>query len=94
MESLVHDENGQLVTATLMDYALPRADWVPPIRVVLMDHAPGPNPLGVKGAGETGTSGVGAAIANAVANALGADAAIGRLPLTAAVVRRASRAVN
>jgi CO/xanthine dehydrogenase Mo-binding subunit len=92
MERLVHDENGQLVTATLMDYALPRADWVPPIRVVLMDHAPGPNPLGVKGAGETGTSGVGAAVANAVANALGDDAMIGRLPLTAPIVSRASRA--
>ncbi|HMH48814.1 MAG TPA: molybdopterin cofactor-binding domain-containing protein, partial [Candidatus Acidoferrum sp.] len=92
MEDLIHDESGQLLTGTLMDYALPRADFVPPIRVVLLDHAPGPNPLGVKGAGETGTSGVGAAIANAVANALGAGAVIRRLPLTSAVVSSASRA--
>ena len=90
MEDLVYDDHGQLLTGTLMDYALPRADFVPPIRVILLDHAPGPNPLGVKGAGETGTSGVGAAIANAVANALGEDAVIRRLPLTAAVVSSAS----
>jgi CO/xanthine dehydrogenase Mo-binding subunit len=94
MEDLVHDESGQLLTGTLMDYALPRADFVPPIRVVLLDHAPGPNPLGVKGAGETGTSGVGAAIANAVANALGDGAVIRRLPLTSAVVSSARRAVE
>jgi CO/xanthine dehydrogenase Mo-binding subunit len=91
MEDLVYDDHGQLLTGTLMDYALPRADFVPPIRVILLDHAPGPNPLGVKGAGETGTSGVGAAVANAVANALGEDAVIRRLPLTAAVVSSASR---
>jgi carbon-monoxide dehydrogenase large subunit len=69
-----------------MDYALPRADRLPPIEVVLLDHAPASNALGVKGAGETGTSGVGAALANAVADALGPDVAIRRLPLTALVV--------
>jgi CO/xanthine dehydrogenase Mo-binding subunit len=90
MESLVYDDHGQLLSGTLMDYALPRADLVPPIRVVLLDHAPGPNPLGVKGAGETGTCGVGAALANAVANALGAGVAIRRLPLTASMVRGSS----
>jgi CO/xanthine dehydrogenase Mo-binding subunit len=87
MEHLVYDAGGQLLTGTLMDYALPTADRVPPIEVVRLDHAPGPNPLGVKGAGETGTSGVGAALANAVANALGDAAAIRRLPLTAEIVK-------
>jgi len=87
MENLVYDASGQLVTTTLMDYAIPTADIVPPIEVVLLDHAPGPNPLGVKGAGETGTSGVGAALANAVANALGHDVSIRRLPITASVVK-------
>ena len=66
---------------------------MPSIQVVLLDHAPGPNPLGVKGAGETGTSGVGAAIANAVANALGDDAVIRRLPLTAAAVKAGGREI-
>ena len=83
-EDLVYDATGQLLTGTFMDYALPRADQLPPIEIVLLDHAPGPNPLGVKGAGETGTSGVGAALANAVADALGVP--IRRLPLTAPVV--------
>jgi len=87
MEELVYDAGGQLLSGTLMDYALPRADGLPPIEIVLLNHAPGPNPLGVKGAGEAGTSGVGAALANAVANALGADGAIRRLPLTAPSVR-------
>ena len=87
MENLVYDAGGQLLTGTLMDYALPTASGVPPIEVVRLDHAPGPNPLGVKGAGETGTSGVGAAVANAVANALGGAARIRRLPLTALAVK-------
>jgi CO/xanthine dehydrogenase Mo-binding subunit len=91
MESLVHDAGGQLLTGTLMDYALPTAAVVPPIQVVLLDDAPGPNALGVKGAGETGTSGVGAALANAVASALGDTAVIRRLPLTAASVASALR---
>jgi CO/xanthine dehydrogenase Mo-binding subunit len=87
MEELVYDAGGQLLTGTLMDYALPRADRLPPtIEIVLLAHAPGPNALGVKGAGETGTSGVGAALANAVADALGGEVTIHRLPLTAAVV--------
>jgi CO/xanthine dehydrogenase Mo-binding subunit len=87
MEELVYDAGGQLLTGTLMDYALPRADRLPStIEIVLLAHAPGPNALGVKGAGETGTSGVGAAVANAVADALGGEVTIRRLPLTAAVV--------
>ena len=91
-EELVYDATGQLVTGTLMDYALPRADCLPSaIEIVLLAHAPGPNALGVKGAGETGTSGVGAALANAVANALGPDVAIRRLPLTALVVAAGDR---
>lgn len=85
-EELVYDGSGQLLTGTLMDYALPTADRLPAIEVILLGHAPGPNPIGAKGAGETGTSGVGAALANAVANALGADASVRRLPLTATVV--------
>jgi carbon-monoxide dehydrogenase large subunit len=87
MEDLVYDASGQLLTGTLMDYALPTADHVPTIEIVRLDDSPGPNPLGVKGAGETGTSGVGAALANAVANALGGNAQIRRLPLTAPTVK-------
>ena len=85
MEELVYDASGQLVTGTLMDYALPRADGVPAVEIVRHDVPAPSNPLGVKGAGEAGTSGVGAALANAVANAVG-PAAAGRLPITASRV--------
>jgi len=89
-EELVYDEDGQLVSGTLMDYPLRIAADCPEIEVVALEHAPArSNPLGVKGVGETGTSGVGAAIANAVADALGGGAPVTRLPLTAARVRRA-----
>jgi carbon-monoxide dehydrogenase large subunit/6-hydroxypseudooxynicotine dehydrogenase subunit gamma len=88
MEELVYDANGQLVTGTLMDYALPRADGVPAVEIVRHDVPAPSNPLGVKGAGETGTSGVGAALANAVANAVG-PAAARQLPITASRVSAA-----
>ena len=85
MEELVYDASGQLVTGTLMDYALPRADGVPAVEIVRHDVPAPSNPLGVKGAGEAGTSGVGAALANAVANAVG-PAAARHLPITASRV--------
>jgi CO/xanthine dehydrogenase Mo-binding subunit len=84
-EALVYDDDGQLLTSTFMDYALPTADRLPPIEIVLLDHAPPLNPLGAKGAGETGTCGVGAALANAVADALGGTVPVRRLPLSAAL---------
>jgi carbon-monoxide dehydrogenase large subunit len=88
MEELVYDRSGQLLTGTLMDYAIPTAGRVPAVEVVIHE-APAPsNPLGVKGAGETGTSGVGAAIANAVAAAVG-PAAARHLPVTAPRVKAA-----
>jgi aerobic carbon-monoxide dehydrogenase large subunit len=87
-EELVYDESGQLVTGTLMDYALPTADHAPAVEL-LIEEAPTPtNPLGVKGAGEAGTSGVGAAVANAVAAAVGAAAAR-QLPVTAPRIKAA-----
>ena len=85
MEELVYDASGQLVTGTLMDYALPRADGAPAVEIVRHDVPAPSNPLGVKGAGEAGTSGVGAALANAVANAVG-PAAARQLPITASRV--------
>ncbi len=91
MEELVYDPDGQLLTGTFMDYAMPTAGRAPCVEV-LVHEAPAPsNPLGVKGAGEAGTSGVGAAIANAVAGAVGAAAAR-RLPVTAPRVKAALEA--
>jgi carbon-monoxide dehydrogenase large subunit len=89
-EALIYDEGGQLLTGTLMDYAVPVADDCPAIDLVVLEHgAARSNPVGVKGVGETGTSGAGGAIANAVAHALGGDAGIATLPLTPSRVRQA-----
>jgi carbon-monoxide dehydrogenase large subunit len=69
-EEVVYDAAGQLMTGTLMDYALPRASDVPPLEVLHVVTPSPLNPLGVKGAGEGGTLPAPAAIANAVADAL------------------------
>jgi aerobic carbon-monoxide dehydrogenase large subunit len=69
-EQVVYDENGQLVTGTLMDYAIPHAEQVPHYE---LDHTVTPttvNPLGIKGVGEAGTIGSTPAVANAVIDAL------------------------
>jgi carbon-monoxide dehydrogenase large subunit len=71
LEEVVYDAAGQLVTGTLMDYALPRASDVPYLDVHHVVTPSPLNPLGVKGAGEGGTLPAPAAIANAVADALG-----------------------
>ena len=92
LEEVVYDVDGQLVTGTLMDYALPRATDVPrfDVRHVV---TPSPlNPLGVKGAGEGGTLPAPAAIANAVADAVGI--AVTEMPLTRERLWRALHRVN
>jgi carbon-monoxide dehydrogenase large subunit len=69
-EAIVYDANGQLLTGSLMDYALPTASDIPAMRIV-HQHSPSPlNPLGVKGVGEGGAVAPPAAIANAVCDAL------------------------
>ncbi|HXJ79383.1 MAG TPA: xanthine dehydrogenase family protein molybdopterin-binding subunit [Candidatus Methylomirabilis sp.] len=89
-EELVHDGDGQLLTGTLMEYAVPTAGEAGPVDVIVFEsHAPS-NPLGAKGVGEAGTSGAGAAVANAVADALRPlGARITELPLTPARIHRA-----
>jgi carbon-monoxide dehydrogenase large subunit len=69
-EHCVYDPGGQLLTGSFMDYALPRSDMLGEVQ--LYDHSvPSPtNPLGVKGAGEAGTTGAIPAVANAVIDAL------------------------
>jgi carbon-monoxide dehydrogenase large subunit len=70
MERLVYDDQGQLITGSLMDYAIPRADNMPPIHIRSMHtHSPN-NLLGAKGVGEAGCIGVPAALMNAARDAL------------------------
>ncbi len=69
-EGIAYDASGQLLSGSLMDYALPTARDIPPMRIVHL-HSPSPlNPLGVKGVGEGGAVAPPAAIANAVCDAL------------------------
>jgi carbon-monoxide dehydrogenase large subunit len=70
LEEIVYDAEGQLLTGSLMDYALPRADVLPPLAVSLDEHRSTINPLGVKGVGESGAIGGAAAIANAIEDAV------------------------
>ncbi len=90
LEELAYDESGQLLSATFMDYLLPTATDVPKVEVLLCEDAPSPlNPMGVKGSGEGGVVGSPAAIANAVADALGVE--VCELPLTPERVRALAR---
>jgi aerobic carbon-monoxide dehydrogenase large subunit len=70
-EEVVHDETGQVRSASLLDYSLPTAAEIPPLRVAAVESPSPLNPLGAKGAGEGGATGSLPAIANAVADALG-----------------------
>ena len=72
-EAIVYDDTGQPLTGSLMEYALPRADSVPPIEVARRDSPSPLNPLHVKGTGEGSAVPGPAAIANAVADALGVE---------------------
>ncbi len=72
-EHLRYDGQGQLTTATLMDYLMPSAADLPSYEVHHCDLPSSTNPYGVRGVGEGGTLGPGAAVANAVSDALGVE---------------------
>ena len=80
LEEIVYDADGQLVTATLMDYAIPTADVVPNLEVGHLETPSPRMPGGFKGMGEGGTIGAPAALANAVADAV-RPTPVTRLPL-------------
>src|SRR5437660_468724 len=80
-------ENGQVLTASFMDYAILRADDMPELMVRLIESHEAEGPFGAKGLGESGVIPVSAAVANAVHDAIGVRFA--ELPITAARVREA-----
>jgi aerobic carbon-monoxide dehydrogenase large subunit len=83
-EGAVYDKAGQLVTGSFMDYAMPRADYFPPLRVgTTLTRCPS-NPLGIKGCGEAGAIAAPAAVINAITDALGTEDVA--MPATPAVV--------
>jgi aerobic carbon-monoxide dehydrogenase large subunit len=72
-ERIVYDESGQLGTASFMDYRMPRADDLPPLTLAHHVVVATTNPLGVKGAGESGVAGSLPSAMNAVLDALSAS---------------------
>jgi CO/xanthine dehydrogenase Mo-binding subunit len=91
-ESLEYDGAGQPLSATLLDYALPLAADVPPIECFWQEVPARTNPLGFRGLGECGNPGLGAAIANAVCDALRErGVAVTALPLTPSRILAALR---
>ena len=91
-EGAVYDDEGQLLTGSMMDYAVPKADLLPKFELAMTETPTSVNPLGVKGIGETGTIASTPAVYNAVADAL---APLGvkqiTMPLTPERVWRAIR---
>jgi len=92
LEQMPYDAQGQLLAATLMDYALPQSDQAPSIETVLVEVPSEHGPFGAKGVGEPPVIGVPAAIANAVADATGRR--FPDLPITPEAVVRALRPVR
>jgi aerobic carbon-monoxide dehydrogenase large subunit len=71
LEGAVYDGNGQLVTASFMDYTMPRADDLPSFSLSHTTTLCPGNPLGIKGCGEAGAIGASAAVINAITDAIG-----------------------
>ena len=69
-ERAVYDESGQLLTGTLMDYAIPKANQLPRFQCDRTETPTDVNPMGIKGVGEAGTIGSTPAAVNAVVDAL------------------------
>ena len=83
MEDFRYSERGDPLSVTFADYLMPTARQMPALEIILTEDFPAAlNPLGIKGAGESGITAVGAAIANAVEDAIGMPGAITELPIT------------
>jgi aerobic carbon-monoxide dehydrogenase large subunit len=72
-EGTVYDKDGQLITGSYMDYAMPRADYLPSFKVDTTETKCPSNPLGIKGCGEAGAIAAPAAVMNAITDAIGTE---------------------
>jgi carbon-monoxide dehydrogenase large subunit len=88
-EGAVYDKDGQLLTASYMDYCMPRADNLPSFRVETIETRCPSNPLGIKGCGEAGAIASPAAVINAITDAVGHENVV--MPATPQVVWRAAQ---
>jgi carbon-monoxide dehydrogenase large subunit len=89
MEGAFYNEDGQLVTASYMDYCMPRADSLPSFTVDTIETACPSNPLGIKGCGEAGAIASPPAVINAITDALGHEDIA--MPATPSAVWRAAQ---
>jgi carbon-monoxide dehydrogenase large subunit len=74
LEGAVYNQDGQLVTGSMMDYCMPRADNLPSFKIATNATRSPSNPLGIKGCGEAGAIAAPAAVINALTNAIGSEA--------------------
>ena len=94
-EEFLYNEQGDPLCTTLANYALPNAADVPPVEILLTEDAPSPlNPLGIKSVGEGGITGVGAALAAAIDDAIGIPGAVTALPATPSRINAILRAAR
>jgi carbon-monoxide dehydrogenase large subunit/6-hydroxypseudooxynicotine dehydrogenase subunit gamma len=83
LEEFTYNERGDPLATTLADYLMPSVRETPEVEIILReDYASPLNPLGIKGAGECGITGVGAAIASAIDDAIGMPGAVTQIPVT------------
>lgn len=88
-EEFTYDEYGQPLATSFIEYLIPTANEVPPMDLYVSEDAPTPdNPFGAKGIGEVGLIAVGAAVAGAVADAVGDAHAVNSLPLSPAILHQ------
>ena len=92
LEGAVYDKDGQLVSGSFMDYAMPRAENFPPFNVGTTVTKCPSNPLGIKGCGEAGAIAAPAAVINAITDAIGSEEVT--MPATAQTVWRALQKAN
>ncbi|HEY4923293.1 MAG TPA: xanthine dehydrogenase family protein molybdopterin-binding subunit [Roseiarcus sp.] len=89
LEGAHYDSDGQLLTASFMDYCMPRADDLPSYKVETIETVCPSNPLGIKGCGEAGAIAAPPAVINAITDALGHEEVA--MPATPQVVWRAAQ---
>jgi carbon-monoxide dehydrogenase large subunit len=90
LEGAVYNAEGQLLTASFMDYCMPRADDLPSFTVATTETLCPSNPLGIKGCGEAGAIAAPPAVINAITDAVGHENVA--MPATPQVVWRAAQA--
>lgn len=90
LEQFRYDESGQPQATTFMDYLMPTASEIPDVDLLVCEDFPADNPLGVRGAGEGGLTGAGAAVASAVSDALGLPS-MSQLPITPQMIVEVGR---